>query len=311
MSADGSGLARPRLLFVDDETRILVSLRAIFRNDYDVTIAEGGQAALEKLKESTFDVIVSDQRMPDITGVEVLRSAREIQPQAIRILLTGYSDLNAIIASINEGEIFRFISKPWSNTELRETIATAVKAAKVEQIESLPSAPLPQAQPVATDIGVLVLDDDPVTAGTVREALGPKREVFAASRVDDVPALLGQHRIGVLFTEIRVDGQSVIPLLAVLRQHHPALVVIVFTARPDAEHGISLINHGQVFRLLLKPGTGSILRGTVNIGSRRFEHLEREPSQSQRLVADTAQLVSVAERSGLLGKMRQFLRKWV
>ena len=310
--SDGSVLARPRLLFVDDEARILVSLKAIFRNDYDVTIAEGGQAAIEKLRSGTFDVIVSDQRMPDITGVEVLRSAREIQPQAIRLLLTGYSDLNAIIASINEGEIFRFISKPWSNTELRETIATAVKAAKVEQIESLPSTPLAQQnQPVASDIGVLVLDDDPVAAGLVREALGPKREVFAASRIDDVPALLGQHRIGVLFTELRVDGQSVIPMLAVLRQHHPALVVIVFTAKPDAEHGISLINHGQVFRLLLKPSTGSIVRGTVNIGSRRFEHLEREPSQSQRLVADTAQLVQVAEKSGLLGKMKQFLRRWV
>jgi serine/threonine-protein kinase len=309
--SDGSGFVKPRLLFVDDETRILVSLKAIFRNDYDVTIAEGGPAALEKLKSATFDVIVSDQRMPEITGVEVLRAAREIQPQAIRLLLTGYSDLNAIIASINEGEIFRFISKPWSNTELRETIATAVKAAKVEQIEALPSTPLAQTQPLASDIGVLVLDDDPATAGVLREALGPKREVLAATRVDDVPALLGQHRIGVLFTELRVGGQSVIPLLAVLRQHHPALVVIVFTARPDAENGISLITHGQVFRLLLKPGTGSILRGTVNIGSRRFEHLEREPSQSQRLVADTAELVTVAERTGLLGKVRQFIRRWV
>ena len=118
---------RPRLLFVDDESRILLSLKAIFRADYDVTTAEGGPAALEALKKERFDVIVSDQRMPGITGVEVLRAARDAQPQAIRMLLTGYSDLNAIIASINEGEIFRFIPKPWVNGELRETIASAVR----------------------------------------------------------------------------------------------------------------------------------------------------------------------------------------
>lgn len=304
-------IARPRLLFVDDEARILISLKAIFRNDYEVATAEGSAIAIEKLKSTPFDVIVSDQRMPGLTGVEVLRAAREIQPQAIRLLLTGYSDLNAIIASINEGEIFRFISKPWANTELRQTIATAVKAARAEHFESLPTTTPVKAQPVASDVGVLVLDDDPDTVGNVRDALGPHRPVFSASRVDEVPALLAEHRIGLLFTELRVGGQSVTPLLAVLRQHHPALVVVVFTAKPNPEDGISLINHGQVFRLLLKPGSGSVLRGTVNIGSRRFEHLEREPAQIERLVADTAPLVAVAERTGLLGKVRQLFRKWV
>src|SRR3546814_1053173 len=72
--------------------------------------------------------------MPNMTGVEVLRQAKEIQPQAIRLLLTGYSDLNAIIASINEGEIFRFINKPWINAELRAIVAQAVSAAGIEQL---------------------------------------------------------------------------------------------------------------------------------------------------------------------------------
>src|SRR3546814_15166468 len=72
--------------------------------------------------------------MPNMTGVEVLRQAKEIQPQAIRLLLTGYSDLNAIIASINEGEIFRFINKPWINAELRAIVAQAVSAAGIEKV---------------------------------------------------------------------------------------------------------------------------------------------------------------------------------
>lgn len=304
---------RPRLLFVDDESRILISLKAIFRAEYDVTTAEGGPAALERLKAQQFDVIVSDQRMPGMTGVEVLRAAREQQPQAIRMLLTGYSDLSAIIASINEGEIFRFISKPWTNNTLRETIASAVKASRVDLVEALPPTQ-PAAtvqQRIASDVGVLVLDDDPQAAENVRNALGTDRLVHTATRVDEVPDLLGKHRVGVLFTELRVGGESVMPMLAVLRQHHPALVVIVFTAKPDPEHGINLINQGQIFRLLLKPSSSSILRGTVNIGAHRFEHLEKEPAQHQRLVAETSTMVQAAERTGLLGRFKQFLRvKW-
>src|SRR3546814_7790448 len=71
--------------------------------------------------------------MPGMTGIELLRTARELNPNAMRILLTGYSDLNAIIGSINEGEIFRFINKPWSNDDLTTTVARAVSAARATQ----------------------------------------------------------------------------------------------------------------------------------------------------------------------------------
>jgi len=300
---------RPRLLFVDDESRILLSLKAIFRADYDVATAEGGAAALEALKKARFDVIVSDQRMPGITGVEVLRAAREQQPQAIRMLLTGYSDLNAIIASINEGEIFRFIPKPWGNGELRETIAAAVRAAAVEHLPLPEPPPGPQQNTIYKEVGVLVLDEDPQTALSLRGALGSEREVMTARRIDEALELLGQHRIGVMLTELAIGGLSVAPLLSALRQHYPALVVIAFTSHADASHSISLINHGQVFRLLQKPLTSSVLRGTVNIASRRYEMLRQHPDQAQRVAADTAPMLQVAERSGLLGRIRQFLHR--
>lgn len=301
---------RPRLLFVDDESRILLSLKAIFRADYEVTTAEGGAAALEALKKQRFEVVVSDQRMPGITGVEVLRAAKELQPQAIRMLLTGYSDLNAIIASINEGEIFRFIPKPWINGELRSTVATAVRASAIEHIELPEPPPGPQQNAAYAEVGVLVLDEDPQTAIALRGALGSEREVHAATRIDAALELLGQHRIGVIFTELSIGGQTVAPLLSALRQHHPALVVIALTGRPDASLGISLINHGQVFRLLQKPLTTSVLRGTVNIASRRYEMIRQNPEQAQRVAADTAPMLAVAERTGLMGRVRQFLR-WV
>jgi len=300
---------RPRLLFIDDESRILLSLKAIFRADYDVTIAEGGTAALEALKKDRFDVIVSDQRMPGITGVEVLRAAREQQPQAIRMLLTGYSDLNAIVASINEGEIFRFIPKPWVNGELRESVAAAVRAAAIEHIHLPEPPPGPQQNAIYKEVCVLVLDEDPQTAVALRSALGSEREVLSAGRIDEALELLGQNRIGVIITELAIGGQSVAPLLAVLRHHYPALVVVAFTGHVDASHSISLINHGQVFRLLQKPVSSSVLRGTVNIASRRFEMLRQHPEQAQRVAADTAPMLQMAEKSGLMARIKQFLRR--
>jgi DNA-binding NtrC family response regulator len=99
----------PRLLFVDDERAILTALRVVFRSGYDVSVTTDGRQAVQWLKEGHFDVIVSDQRMPIMTGVEVLKQAQQYSPKTIRVLLTGYSDTEAIIDAINEVEVHRFL----------------------------------------------------------------------------------------------------------------------------------------------------------------------------------------------------------
>ncbi|MEN9434155.1 MAG: hypothetical protein RLZZ422_1744 [Pseudomonadota bacterium] len=118
---------KPKILFVDDEERILNSLKALFRLHYDVTVSTDGYHALELLKREHFHLLVSDQRMPIMQGVDLLRQAKTISPQTVRILLTGFSDLAAIVGSVNEGEVYRFINKPWDNDELQDIIASAVK----------------------------------------------------------------------------------------------------------------------------------------------------------------------------------------
>lgn len=298
---------RARILFVDDEPRILVSLKIIFKQEYDVVTAIGGQAALDLLKSTAFDVIVSDQRMPGVSGVEVLRAARELQPKAVRLLLTGYSDLNAIIGSINEGEIFRFISKPWSNTDLRATIGAAVKASEIEQIILPQSTDLSAAQQMPTGVGVMVLDDDPDTFLTLRHALEGSREVYAASTVDECLEILSTHAVGVIFTEMIVGGEEVALLLSALREHHPYLVVVVMTRQADAGHSIELINHGQVYRLLLKPVSDSVLRGTVNIATRRFQMLRQNPEQVQRIVVVPSPRLQAPAATGLLSRIKKIL----
>lgn len=120
---------RGTVLFVDDERRVLTSMRAMFRRDYEVLLANSGQEAIDLLRDHTVDVIVSDQRMPGMTGVEVLKAVKRLAPNAMRILLTGYADLKAIEASINEGEVFRYLTKPCPSEELKAAIGLAADIA--------------------------------------------------------------------------------------------------------------------------------------------------------------------------------------
>lgn len=114
---------RPTILFVDDEENILNALVRLFRKeDYEVFTATSGAAGLKILEEKDISLILSDHRMPGMTGVDFLSRAKEISPNSIRIMLTGYADLEASIAAINKGEVYRFISKPWNDEELKLTV---------------------------------------------------------------------------------------------------------------------------------------------------------------------------------------------
>lgn len=116
---------KPNILYVDDEMNNLISFKALFRINYNVFIAQGGPDAIKILNEHEIHVIITDQRMPEMTGVEFLETILQDHPDPVRILLTGYSDLNAVIDAINKGKIFHYLSKPWDETELETTINRA------------------------------------------------------------------------------------------------------------------------------------------------------------------------------------------
>lgn len=112
-----------KILFVDDEAQMLVALSRVFRGkSYDVVTANSAKEALELLKEHSFQVIVSDMRMPEMDGAELLAICLENYTQSRRILLTGYSDQESTIRAINQGQIHQYISKPWDNQKLREVV---------------------------------------------------------------------------------------------------------------------------------------------------------------------------------------------
>lgn len=129
----------PRILFVDDELNILRALERVFiEDDYEILTATSGEEALELMERvPPVQVVVSDFRMPHMNGVDLLREIRGKWPEAVRAVLSGYADTAAIVSAINEGQIYRFIPKPWNDSDLRMTIAAAVEQHRRQSKEIL------------------------------------------------------------------------------------------------------------------------------------------------------------------------------
>jgi CheY-like chemotaxis protein len=124
-----SALSEPRhtLLFVDDEADVLDILTRMFQRRYRVLTAPDGAAALELLRRETVDVLITDQRMPEMTGIELVATARAEGIDVTTLLLTGYTDPEDIIAAINRGQVYRYITKPWDVNDLIITVKNAVE----------------------------------------------------------------------------------------------------------------------------------------------------------------------------------------
>lgn len=113
------------ILYVDDEQNNLISFKAVFRIKYTVYTAISGEEAIKILKNHEVNIIITDQRMPNMTGVEFLESIIEDHPDPTRILLTGYADMNAVVDAVNKGKIYHYLTKPWNEEELDMTITKA------------------------------------------------------------------------------------------------------------------------------------------------------------------------------------------
>ncbi len=113
------------ILYVDDEKQNLISFKAAFRRDYSVKTALSGKEGMAILKKKNIHLIISDQRMPEMTGVQFLEKTLPENPDSIRMILTGFSDISAIINAINHGKVFRYVTKPWDERELKMTIENA------------------------------------------------------------------------------------------------------------------------------------------------------------------------------------------
>lgn len=110
------------VLYIDDEPNNITSFRAAFRRVFNVFTAESAEEGKKIVETENIHVILSDQRMPKTTGIEFFQSILESHPEPIRILITGYTDINAVIDAINVGQVYKYLSKPWNDEEVKNTV---------------------------------------------------------------------------------------------------------------------------------------------------------------------------------------------
>lgn len=115
------------LLIVDDEPNMVRALVRLFRSDtIDILTAQNGQEALEIIKQQPVHVLLTDNMMPVMTGLELVKRTNGCSPDTVRIVLTGQSDMETVLAAVNEGEVFRFVLKPWNDIELKASVLIAL-----------------------------------------------------------------------------------------------------------------------------------------------------------------------------------------
>jgi response regulator RpfG family c-di-GMP phosphodiesterase len=114
-----------KVLYVDDEVNNLQAFKATFRRNYQIFLAESAEEARKILEEQTIEIIITDQRMPNETGVEFLESIIPHHPEPMRILLTGYTDIQAVIDAINKGQVYHYLTKPWDEDYMRTVVKNA------------------------------------------------------------------------------------------------------------------------------------------------------------------------------------------
>ncbi|MGI9270590.1 MAG: response regulator [Woeseiaceae bacterium] len=374
---------KARVLFVDDEKRVLNSMRGLFRRDYNLFLTTEGATAVKIATEREIDVVVADQRMPGMTGVDVLSKIKELSPRTIRILLTGYADPDAVEGSINVSEVFRFLSKPCPPQHLRETLELAIDAARtiadcaaqlsaaaetappttpephkiqadehaktlstnvpsnrppvlrpIDRVNLAPSAAAPPSRPVATiakprpadtrtekisslqqtstdvvtsdrtnkksalarnaareiamtkDVGVVVFTVDSQFAKLVIGAVSADRNTVLATTLARAAHAFEQYDVGVLVTDYTTQSAVLQKVLSTLKKYLPELVTIVVSGDSDTTDMINLINHGQIFRYLLKPVDPQTLSKEINAAAIRYMQVRKTPELAKRYLIE-------------------------
>ncbi len=264
---------KARILFVDDEERILNALKSIFRNKYHVFTATSGDQAFEFLKRFRVHLIVSDQRMPGMLGVELLRRSKELSPNTVRILLTGYSDLASIVGSINEGEVYRFINKPWNNQDIQAVVAEAV-AIGLELADTTVSAGPP---PEKMEEAILIVDPASSYQRAINELFGDSYHVVHVPTLAEALTTMQSRAVAVIIADIGAAQPDDTAAFKLLKQEHPEILSIVLTDASDSELVIDLINQAQIFRFLNKPVNYKLLKGHTHSALSRYNAFKRAP----------------------------------
>lgn len=300
-----------RILFVDDEERILRSLALQFRRQFEVLTEVNPLRVLQRLQEQPVDIIVSDQRMPQMSGSQLLAQIQERHPQTLRILLTGYSDLDAATEALNSGGIFRYLTKPWDQVEMAQTLQQAAQLVEARRTCAVLELPAQHSsthqQPV-----LLLLDSEQETRELTRQLCNQTGiRLLYATEMASALDLLNQQTPDILVSDIQLAGEDLRPLLMTLAQAHPRLLSIIVTPFQDTQVLLKLINQAQIFRYLPKPVRRGMLERALRTAAQQTQLTRQAPAQLIQRKAESPVEAEEQRRigslMGMLGRLRQRL----
>ncbi len=301
-----------RILLVDDEPNVLNALRRELQGDYAVEAFSNPHEALQHCQKTRFDLAIVDYKMPEMTGVEFLSQFGKLQPDAVRLMLSGEADFKALIDTINEAHIDRFISKPWNLIELTLTLAFAL--AQREQVlknqrlkdacSNLPNRQ--QAQNSERVYRVLVVDDEPNVLSAIARELnacsGLKAprvivshqgeqssrdlhfNVFTSASAIKALELAKQSSYDVVISDYRMPEMDGLHFLEAFSEIQPDAARILLSGNADKDALVNAINYSNIYSFLSKPWNEYMLRNTLAQAI-----LYRDLLHENRLLAEQAE----------------------
>jgi DNA-binding NtrC family response regulator len=279
-----------RILFVDDEPLLLNSLEMLF-DDYEVFTATSPTDALMLMQNTPgIKLIISDQRMPKMTGVELLQTIREKYPNVVRILLTGYADIDSVIRSVNAGAVFRYISKPWNSEKLRATVATAITMydSRVKTGDKI----FVERRGTGRDKEkVLIVDSNPQHLSAFQSLLQEDYDTLIAATAKEGFQILKQSRVAVVVSEMNLVDLSGAEFLTLAHYQFPNLVSVLHSDSKDSKLAIQLINDARIFKYLLKPLSKSEFKTTIRDAVAQHLTYMQHPDTNHE-ASDVAKLIS-------------------
>jgi len=258
------------LLLVDDEENILSALTRLLRRDgYKIHRANGGKAGLELLKQHEVGVIISDQRMPEMTGVEFLSEVKKQYPGTVRMVLSGYTDLNSVTDAINQGAVYKFLTKPWDDELLRNNVSEAFEHFELKQDNQRLTLELQQANEKLSEINkglVFQVAEEAGKASSNLKLLQMEQEIL-----DNLPiGVLGVDDNGLLVMAnrkaLQLLGQQQAIMIGDMAQDLLPTALTDLLARQNENGGetcITQIGATTVQVLLSRLGRSSGGQGTV------------------------------------------------
>lgn len=286
---------KSNILFVDDEPMILSSLNMLFKSRYKVYLAENGFDALEIIKSVPIKVICSDQRMPGMLGHELLRQVKEISPNTVRMLLTGYSDLDAIIGSVNAGEVFRFINKPWQGEFMLYVMKLGIeiydKVTRLQEEEMSKTVETTTEERPVSDRrvhieveeekpSVMFVDYSEEETRKLVEKFQNAFNVVAVNSVDAAFQEMAKKPVSVIVSNINFGDVDGVSFLDTIRREYPNTVSVILTEVKDASLAIRSINELNVFRYLVKPMPEEMISETLEKAIERSKAFKKTPHKN-------------------------------